>query len=124
MKYWVHLRLRPAPPAAGNHKTPTRYAPPRRHAVTPPRRHTATTRSFPDAPPRVSRPEAQGLRRHRHHHHLAFRVRDLDEACAALRVKGVNASLVEPVVRVDEFTGRRFAFLADPDDLPLELYES
>jgi hypothetical protein len=29
---------------------------------------------------------------------------------------------VEPV-RVDEFTGRRFTFFADPDGLPLELYE-
>lgn len=28
----------------------------------------------------------------------------------------------EPV-RVDEFTGRRFAFFRDPDGLPLELYE-
>jgi hypothetical protein len=27
-------------------------------------------------------------------------------------------------VRVDEYTGRRFTFLADPDDLPLELYET
>ena len=28
----------------------------------------------------------------------------------------------EPV-RVDQHTGRRFTFFADPDDLPLELYE-
>ena len=27
-------------------------------------------------------------------------------------------------VRVDEYTGRRFVFLADPDGLPLELYEA
>jgi glyoxylase I family protein len=26
-------------------------------------------------------------------------------------------------VRVDEYTGRRFTFFADPDGLPLELYE-
>jgi len=26
-------------------------------------------------------------------------------------------------VRVDEFTDRRFTFFADPDGLPLELYE-
>jgi len=24
---------------------------------------------------------------------------------------------------VDEYTGKRFTFFADPDDLPLELYE-
>jgi len=27
-------------------------------------------------------------------------------------------------VRVDEYTGHRFTFFADPDDLPLELYET
>jgi glyoxylase I family protein len=26
-------------------------------------------------------------------------------------------------VRVDELTGKRFTFFADPDGLPLELYE-
>ena len=30
---------------------------------------------------------------------------------------------VEPV-RVDELTGKRFTFFADPDGLPLELYET
>jgi glyoxylase I family protein len=69
--------------------------------------------SFPVPPPRVSRPEACGLR------HLALRVADLDEAVAHLNVHGV---VTEPV-RVDEYTGRRFTFFADPDDLPLELYE-
>ncbi|CAN7467683.1 VOC family protein [Pseudoxanthomonas sp. LjRoot143] len=69
--------------------------------------------SFPSPPPRVSRPEACGLR------HLALRVTDLDEAVAHLNVHGVAT---EPV-RVDEYTGRRFTFFADPDDLPLELYE-
>lgn len=70
--------------------------------------------SFPDAPPRPSYPEAQGLR------HLAFSVSDLDEAMAHLRREGVD---LEPV-RVDEFTGARFTFFSDPDGLPLELYES
>ena len=36
-----------------------------------------------------------------------------------LQDKGVA---VEPV-RIDEHTGRRFTFFADPDGLPLELYE-
>jgi glyoxylase I family protein len=69
--------------------------------------------SFEKAPPRPSHPEARGLR------HLAFAVADVAAAKAALEARGVA---VEPV-RVDEFTGRRFTFLADPDDLPLELYE-
>lgn len=68
--------------------------------------------SFPAPPPRVSRPEACGLR------HLAFRVADLDAAIAHLQAHGVAT---EPV-RVDEYTGHRFTFFADPDDLPLELY--
>jgi len=69
--------------------------------------------SFPSPPPRPSRPEAQGLR------HLAFAVADVE---AAIRHLGVHGVACEPV-RVDEFTGRRFTFFADPDGLPLELYE-
>ncbi|MEL1266001.1 SMU1112c/YaeR family gloxylase I-like metalloprotein [Pseudoxanthomonas putridarboris] len=69
--------------------------------------------SFPSPPPRVSRPEACGLR------HLALRVADIDAAIAHLQAHGVAC---EPV-RVDEYTGKRFAFFADPDGLPLELYE-
>jgi len=70
--------------------------------------------SFPDAPPRPSRPEARGLR------HLAFRVDDLDAACARLAARGVTLEQI----RVDEYTGRRFVFFSDPDGLPLELYET
>lgn len=69
--------------------------------------------SFPGAPPRPSWPEAQGLR------HLAFVVDKLDADVAALTAAGVE---VEPV-RVDELTGARFTFFADPDGLPLELVE-
>ncbi|WJM86426.1 VOC family protein [Dickeya chrysanthemi] len=69
--------------------------------------------SFPEPPARVSRPEACGLR------HLAFAVDDIEQAVAALNAAGVNC---EPV-RIDEYTGRRFTFFADPDGLPLELYE-
>lgn len=69
--------------------------------------------SFLGAPPRPSRPESQGLR------HLAFVVHRLDESIAHLMQHGIE---VEPV-RVDELTGRRFTFFADPDHLPLELYE-
>ena len=69
--------------------------------------------SFPNPPPRPSRPEACGLR------HLAFATDDLDAETARLAGFGVA---VEPV-RVDPYTGRRFTFFADPDGLPLELYE-
>lgn len=70
--------------------------------------------SFPSPPPRPSRPEAQGLR------HLAFAVDNVEQSKAWLESLGVA---VEPI-RVDEYTGRRFTFFADPDGLPLELYES
>ena len=69
--------------------------------------------SFVGAPPRPSRPEAQGLR------HLAFAVTDLDAWLAYLQQQGVAT---EPV-RVDEYTGKRFTFFQDPDGLPLELYQ-
>jgi len=69
--------------------------------------------TFPGAPSRPSWPEAQGLR------HLAFAVADIAECIRELEAKGVA---VEPV-RVDELTGKRFTFFADPDGLPLELYE-
>lgn len=69
--------------------------------------------SFPNAPQRVSKPEARGLR------HLAFSVTNIEEASAEIRSKGV---MTEPI-RTDEFTGKRFTFLADPDGLPIELYE-
>ena len=70
--------------------------------------------SFPDAPARPSRPEAQGLR------HLSFEVHDVQAAAAELTAQGID---VEPL-RTDEFTGRRFTFFADPDGLPLELHEA
>lgn len=69
--------------------------------------------SFPNPPARPSRPESCGLR------HLAFEVDDVDAAVKALNEKGV---VTEPI-RIDEYTGKRFTFFADPDDLPLELYE-
>lgn len=69
--------------------------------------------SFPNPPARVSRPEACGLR------HLAFEVDNIDEAVSVLQKKNV---MTEPI-RVDEYTHKRFTFFADPDNLPLELYE-
>jgi glyoxylase I family protein len=69
--------------------------------------------SFPNPPPRPSRPEACGLR------HLALAVTDLDEAVHSITRHGI---LVEPV-RVDELTSKRYTFFADPDGLPIEFYE-
>ena len=69
--------------------------------------------SMPGAPKRPSFPEAQGLR------HLAFSVSDIDQWVAWLTSLSIE---VEPI-RVDPYTGMRFTFFKDPDDLPLELYE-
>ena len=70
--------------------------------------------SFPNPPPRPSRPEAQGLR------HLAFAVQDVAQCKRDLEAQGVAVE----AIRVDEYTGRRFTFFSDPDGLPLELYEA
>lgn len=70
--------------------------------------------SFPLPPSRPSTPEACGLR------HLAFLVQDVEVCKAQLEAKGVAVE----AVRVDEFTGRKFTFFADPDGLPLELYQA
>lgn len=70
--------------------------------------------SFPQPPPRPSHPEACGLR------HLAFAVDDIEAEVARLTAAGAEC---EPI-RIDEFTGRRFTFLPDPDNLPIELYEA
>ncbi len=69
--------------------------------------------SFPSAPKRPSQPEAQGLR------HLAFEVNDLHDVVEALAKHNITA---EPI-RVDEMTNKRFTFIADPDNLPIEFYE-
>lgn len=69
--------------------------------------------SFPDPPPRVSRPEACGLR------HLAFEVDDVQAWKTYLEGQGVSVE----AIRQDEYTSRLFTFFADPDGLPLELYE-
>lgn len=69
--------------------------------------------SFPSPPKRPSRPESTGLR------HLAFEVIDLEKEVSFLVSVGID---VEPI-RTDKITGKRFTFFADPDGLPLELYE-
>ena len=67
----------------------------------------------PDAPLRVTNPEAMGLR------HLAFHVDDMDAAVAWLTRQGIET---EPI-REDMVSGGRFTFFKDPDGLPLELHE-
>ena len=70
--------------------------------------------SFPNPPKRISRPEASGLR------HLAFEVNDM---IATQKYLKENNLTPEPI-RIDEFTGKKFTFIADPDDLPIEFYEA
>lgn len=70
--------------------------------------------SFENPPERPSRPEAAGLR------HLAFEVKDITAAVAALNAQGV----ITEEVRIDEHTGKQFTFFADPDGLPLEIYQA
>ncbi len=70
--------------------------------------------SFENPPQRVSRPEACGLR------HLAFAVKNLEMEIDELNQKGISTESI----RTDEITGKRFTFFADPDGLPIELYEA
>lgn len=69
--------------------------------------------SFPNPVPRPSRPEAAGLR------HLCFEVDDLEATVLSLS----DHKVISEPIRVDEYTGKRFTFIADPDGLPIEFYE-
>ncbi|AGK98055.1 SMU1112c/YaeR family gloxylase I-like metalloprotein [Clostridium pasteurianum] len=69
--------------------------------------------SFPNAPKRPSYPEACGLR------HISFEVDNIENTVQYLKDKLI---VVEPI-RIDEFTNKKFTFLSDPDDLPIEIYE-
>lgn len=69
--------------------------------------------SFPKSPKRPSYPEACGLR------HLSFSVSDLNAIISYLETHDIECENI----RVDEVTGKRFTFFADPDGLPLEVYE-
>ena len=69
--------------------------------------------SFPNPPQRLSRPEGTGLR------HLAFEVSDIEETVRHLEAHHITAESI----RTDEFTGKRFTFISDPDLLPIEFYE-
>jgi glyoxylase I family protein len=69
--------------------------------------------SFPNPPARPSRPEACGLR------HIAFEVDSVDDIVKYLKAKNIESESI----RVDEWTGKKFTFIADPDGLPIEFYE-
>ncbi|MFM7089374.1 MAG: VOC family protein [Bacteroidota bacterium] len=69
--------------------------------------------SFPDPPNRLSRPESTGLR------HIAFGVNNIAESCLFLKDNQIDTE----DIRIDEYTGRKFTFFSDPDNLPIELYE-
>ncbi|WP_026575862.1 SMU1112c/YaeR family gloxylase I-like metalloprotein [Bacillus sp. UNC438CL73TsuS30] len=69
--------------------------------------------SFPDPPARPSYPEAAGLR------HLAFEVGGIEQAVHYLNEQKVEVE----AIRVDPLTNKKFTFFADPDGLPIELYE-
>ena len=77
-------------------------------------RDTIELFSFPSPPLRSSKPEACGLR------HLAFEVDNIEEYVNYLNSCGIK---VEPV-RIDSLTDKKFTFFKDPDELPLEIYES
>jgi len=69
--------------------------------------------SFPNPPRRLSYPEATGLR------HIAFEVDNIETALQKLDAKNIPHEMV----RIDEYTGKKFIFFKDPDDLPIEFYE-
>lgn len=69
--------------------------------------------SFPNTPQRPSRPESCGLR------HLAFEVNDIEKTRDFL----IKSNITSEKIRIDEFTAKRFFFISDPDDLPIEFYE-
>ena len=69
--------------------------------------------SFPEPPARPSRPEAAGLR------HISFGVTSVEDAISSLSAKHIPSE----AIRIDPFTGKKFTFFADPDGLPIELYE-
>ena len=67
----------------------------------------------PDAPQRVTGPEALGLR------HLAFRVTDIEAARDWLNSRGIET---EPI-HDDTANAGHYVFFRDPDGQPLELHD-
>jgi len=69
--------------------------------------------SFENPPKRNSFPEACGLR------HVAFAVQNLSDCLLQLDAMQIQ----HEGIRIDELTAKKFTFFADPDGLPIELYE-
>jgi glyoxylase I family protein len=69
--------------------------------------------SFVNPPQRPSAPEATGLR------HLAFEVDSIEDTVHYLN----SQNIFSEAVRIDQFTNKKFTFIADPDLLPIEFYE-
>ena len=69
--------------------------------------------SFPNPAKRPSYPEACGGR------HLCLGVSDIKETISFLQKKNIA---FQPL-RTDEYTGKQFTFIEDPDGFPIELYE-
>jgi glyoxylase I family protein len=69
--------------------------------------------SFPKTPERLSQPEATGLR------HIAFEVENIDFTLNHLSKQNIP---FEPL-RIDDYSLKKFTFIFDPDNLPIELYE-
>lgn len=70
--------------------------------------------SFPNPPRRPSHPESCGLR------HLAFVVDHVEIIKEKMEKLGISVESI----RIDDFTGKKFTFIQDPDGLPIEFYES
>ncbi len=69
--------------------------------------------SFPEPPQRITRPEATGLR------HISFAVKNIENAVEYFN----SINIITEQIRIDEHTNRKFTFLKDPDNLPIEIYE-
>jgi len=69
--------------------------------------------NFPETPERLSYPEACGLR------HLAFEVNNIEDSYKYFVSKNIDIEKI----RTDEHTLKKYTFLRDPDNLPIELYE-
>lgn len=69
--------------------------------------------SFQEPPQRLTRPEATGLR------HISFAVKNIENAVEYFNSININTEQI----RIDEHTNRKFTFLKDPDNLPIEIYE-
>lgn len=67
----------------------------------------------PNAPQRITEPEALGLR------HLAFRVTDITAARDWLNARGIETAPIHE----DTANGGHYVFFRDPDGQPLELHD-